>query len=378
MVAFLRLLTVLGLLLADGAHVAAQGSHGIPKRKEDWTEGESSFITSAYIVGFEDGSEEPSLFSDLPQYGLAATKRLSYNYTLFKGASFQLDAVDLDLHSTSAKNATVPSTSSDLNYLRDVADLLRRTASAKDTYAVHAQVKVDQIHAEGITGKGIRISIADTGVDIGGCFGKGCIVSYARDMVGDNYDGNNTPVPGPEPFGTCDGHGTHVTGIIGALPNPTGFIAATPDATVGMCRVFGCSGDVGADVPSQQRSLFVAVSRIVSAGVVCTVANGNSGSAGLFLAGTPANGKGVTAVCSVDSRPLTPYLGTGAFVSTSISTADQTLFVNTPGAFAFPNNITLQGWPVTPNVTPDGSYGAYNPLSDKAPADLIDEAVLVK
>ncbi|KAK1255727.1 hypothetical protein MKX07_007986 [Trichoderma sp. CBMAI-0711] len=426
MVAYLRLLPVLGLLLADDARVAAQGSHGIAHGKEDWTKGESSFIPGAYIVEFEDGHEEASLFSDLRRHGLAATKRLNLNYTLFRGASFQLDAVDLDPHSTSARIATVPSvkqvwpvqrykrpanttlssTSSATDHLPNVSNLLRRAASENDTYAVHAQVQVDRLHAEGITGKGIRISIIDTGVDfnhpaLGGCFGKGCVVSYGRDMVGDDYDGSNTPVPGPEPFSTCDGHGTHVTGIIGALPNPMGFVGAAPDATIGMYRVFGCSGDVGADVAiSAVNQAFedgadiitlslggasgwtedpfsVAVSRIVSAGVVCTVANGNSGSAGLFLAGTPANGKGVTAVSSVEST-LTPYLGTGAFVSTNNSTANQTLFVYTPGAFPFPNNITLQVWPVTPEVTTDGTYGACNPLSDKAPADLSDKVILVK
>ncbi|PTB70252.1 subtilisin-like protein [Trichoderma citrinoviride] len=426
MVAYLRLLPVLGLLLADGARVAAQGSHGIANGKEDWTKGESSIIPGAYIVEFEDGHEEASLFSDLQRHGFSATKRLNLNYTLFKGASFQLDSVDLDPHSTSAKIASVPSVkqawpvqrykrpinttlssiSSDSIHSRDVSTLLRRATSGNDTYAVHAQVQVDKLHAEGITGKGIRISIIDTGVDfnhpaLGGCFGEGCVVSFGRDLVGDDYDGTNTPVPGPEPYSTCDGHGTHVTGIIGALPNPMGFIGAAPNATIGMYRVFGCSGDLGADVAIAavnqafedgtdiitlslggssgwtEDSFSVAVSRVVDAGVVCTVANGNSGSAGLFVAGTPANGKGVTAVSSVEST-WTPFLGTGAFVSTDNSTTNQTLFVYTPGAYPFPSNITLQVWPVTPDVTTDGTYGACNLLSDKAPADLSDKVVLVK
>lgn len=336
-----------------------------------------------------------------------------------------MNAIDLDPLSTSNKIASVPSVkqvwpvqrykrpanttissiSSDSSHLSDASDLLRRATSGKDSYAPHVAVQVDKLHAEGITGKGIKIGIIDTGVDfnhpaLGGCFGKGCVVSYGKDLVGDNYDGSNTPVPGPEPYSTCDGHGTHVTGIIGALPNPMGFIGAAPGATIGMYRVFGCSGDLGADVALAavneayedgsdiislslggasgwtEDSFSVAVSRIVSAGVVCTVANGNSGSAGLFLAGTPANGKGVTAVSSVEST-LTPFLGTGAFVGTDKSTANQEVFVYTPGAFPFPN-ITLQVWPVTPNVTTDGTYGTCNPLNDNAPADLSDKIVLVQ
>ncbi|KAL7928967.1 subtilisin-like protein [Trichoderma chlorosporum] len=424
MVAYLRLLPFLGLLLADGTSADAQSLDGVANGRQDWTKGESSFIPGAYIVEYEDGHEEDSLFSDLQRHGIPATKRMNLNYTLFKGASFQLNAVDLDPSSAAAKIVSVPSVkqvwpvqlykrpantsissiSSDSSHLKEASNLLRRATSAKDTYAPHVAVQVDRLHNEGITGKGVRISIIDTGVDynhpaLGACFGEGCVVSYGMDLVGDDYDGSNTPVPGPKPFSTCDGHGTHVTGIIGALPNPMGFTGAAPGATIGMYRVFGCSGDVGADVAIAavnqayedgadiitlslggssgwtEDSFSVAVSRVVSAGVVATVANGNSGSAGLFTAGTPANGKGVTAVSSVEST-WTPFLGTAGYVSTSNSTANQTLFVYTPGAYPFPN-ITLPVFAVTPEFTTDGSYGACNPLNDKAPADLSDKVVLL-
>ncbi|KAL7948049.1 subtilisin-like protein [Trichoderma barbatum] len=425
MVAYLRLLPLLGLLLTDGASAAAQSPHGIVNGKEDWTKGESSFIPGAYLVEFEDGHEEASLFNDLHRHGIPATRRMNLNYTLFKGASFQLDAVDLDPRSTVSKiisvpsvkqvwpvqrykrpvNSTISSISNDSSHLRDASELVRRATSKIDAYGPHVAVQADKLHAEGITGKGIRISIIDTGVDfnhpaLGGCFGKGCVVSYGKDMVGDDYNGDNTPVPGPEPYSTCDGHGTHVTGIIGALPNPMGFTGAAPGATIGMYRVFGCRGDVGADVAIAavneayedgadiisislggssgwtEDSFAVAVSRVVDAGVVCSVANGNAGSAGLFVAGTPAEGRGVTAVSSVEST-LTPFLGTLGYASTDKSTTNQTRFVYTIGAFPFPN-ITLPLWAVTPDVTTDGTYSACNPLNDKAPADLSDKVVLVR
>ncbi|KAH6607079.1 Subtilisin like protease [Trichoderma cornu-damae] len=387
--------------------------------------GDSPLIPGAYIIEYEDDHEEAALFDHLRQNGLPATKRLDLNYTLFKGASFQLNAIDLDPDSTSAKiasapavkrvwpvqryqrpaNTTLGSASSDSSRLSDASDLVRRETSTQDGYGPHVQVQIDKLHAEGITGKGVRIGIIDSGVDfnhpaLGGCFGEGCVVSYGMDLVGDGYNGGNTPVPGPKPFSTCDGHGTHVTGIIGARANPMGFIGAAPGATIGMYRVFGCSGDLGADVaiaaanqafedgsdiislslgkPSgwTEDPFSVVLSRIVDAGVICTVASGNSGSGGLFIAGSPANGKGVTAVASVEST-LTPSLGTGAFVSTDKSTANQTVFVYTPGIFEFPN-ITLQVWAVTPDFTTDGTYGACNPLNANAPADLSDKVVLVK
>ncbi|KAM0265373.1 hypothetical protein ACHAQJ_000215 [Trichoderma viride] len=426
MVAYLRWLPFLGLLLADGTRVAAQGAQGVANGQKTWTRAdEYSFAPGAYIVEYEDDQDEVTLFSNLHQHGFSATKRLSLNYTLFRGASFQLDAIDLDPISMSAKIASVPavkqvwpvrllkrpnnttisSVGSGASHLNNVSNHARRATSGKDTYSPHVAVQVDKLHNEGITGKGVKIGIVDTGVDfnhpaLGACFGKGCVVSYGADLAGDAYDGTNTPVPGPEPYSSCQPHGTHVTGIIGALPNPMGFIGAAPGALIGMYRVFGCTGDVGTDVAiagvSQafedgsdvislsfggdsgwtEDAFAVVVSRIVAAGVPCAVANGNSGSAGLFVAGTPANGKGVTAVSSVEST-LTPFYGTAGYASPDNSTDNRTPFVYASESFPFPN-ITLQMWAVTPNVTVDGTYAACSPLNDNAPADLSDKVVLVE
>ncbi len=55
---------------------------------------------------------------------------------------------------------------------------------------------------------------------LGGGFGKGYKVVTGYDLVGDQYNGDNTPVPDPDPLDACgagsgaSGHGTHVSGII--------------------------------------------------------------------------------------------------------------------------------------------------------------------
>lgn len=46
----------------------------------------------------------------------------------------------------------------------------------------------------------------------------------------------------------CNEHGTHVSGIVGALPNSYGFTGVAPEATLAMYRVFGCTGSAGDDV----------------------------------------------------------------------------------------------------------------------------------
>lgn len=83
------------------------------------------------------------------------------------------------------------------------ANALIKRQSNNDTFSPHLMTQVDKLRAKGIIGKGIKIGVIDTGIDythpaLGGCFGPGCLVSYGYDIVGDNYDGFNTPVPDAE------------------------------------------------------------------------------------------------------------------------------------------------------------------------------------
>ncbi|KAI8055188.1 peptidase S8/S53 domain-containing protein, partial [Syncephalis plumigaleata] len=94
-------------------------------------------------------------------------------------------------------------------------------------------------------GTGYKIGIIDSGVDylhpdLGGCFGAGCKIAYGYDFVGDAYTGMNEPRPDADPMDECNGHGTHVAGIIGASSSIAPGVA--PGATLGAYRVFGCQG----------------------------------------------------------------------------------------------------------------------------------------
>src|SRR5437588_11056 len=76
--------------------------------------------------------------------------------------------------------------------------------------------------------------------DLGGCFGPSCRVFTGWDFVGDDYDAGGkgpalVPHPGPDPK-DCQGHGTHVSGIVGARGLVTGV---APDVRFGAYRVFG-------------------------------------------------------------------------------------------------------------------------------------------
>jgi subtilisin family serine protease len=69
----------------------------------------------------------------------------------------------------------------------------------------------------GSTGAGVTIGIIDTGVDylhmdFGGQAFPNAKVVGGYDFAGDDYNGQNTPVPDPDPM-DAHGHGTHVAGI---------------------------------------------------------------------------------------------------------------------------------------------------------------------
>lgn len=214
-----------------------------------------------------------------------------------------------------------------------------KVVTIKGTSDVNSQLKqtgVDKLHSKGYKGKGVKIGIVDTGVDyrhpaLGGGFGKGFKIAGGRDLVGDAYTGENTPVPDKDPLVDClsGGHGTHVAGIIGAQdPKNVGYgiVGVAPEAQLYMYRVFGCDGGVadeiiidafiaavedGVDVISMSIGRIQAweaaspyadiFASIKAAGVGMVVAAGNSGTGGPYLASWPALDPSIISVGSVDN-----------------------------------------------------------------------------
>ncbi len=197
-----------------------------------------------------------------------------------------------------------------------------------------AMTGADVVQSElGYTGTGIKVAVMDTGVDydhpdLGGCFGTGCRVATGYDFVGDAYNAdpnspsyNPVPVPDPNPD-DCNGHGTHVAGIVGANGGVKGV---APEVTFGSYRVFGCEGSTTDDVmlAAMERILADGMDvlnmsigsafawpqsptaegsdRLVNKGIVVVASIGNSGPNGLYSAGAPGVGKKVIGVASFDN-----------------------------------------------------------------------------
>ncbi|EJD37123.1 subtilisin-like protein [Auricularia subglabra TFB-10046 SS5] len=246
----------------------------------------------------------------------------------------------------------------------------------------------------------------DTGVDythpsLGGGFGPGFKVAGGYDLVGDAYiPGLVDPVPDDDPMDQCQGHGTHVAGIVGAAPgNEMNITGVAPDAALYAYRVIGCVGGVGEDVlidallrahadgmdvitmsiggasawPDDPVS--VVASRVAEQGTVVTMSGGNDGDYGPFFFGAPANGKDVIAVASVNN----------------LARMYQTMTTNVEHA-PIPYKISdpledLDGWPVDVPETPFPVYAltadpmynatACEPLGDDVP-DLTGYAVVFR
>ncbi|GAA1373684.1 S8 family serine peptidase [Luteococcus sanguinis] len=198
----------------------------------------------------------------------------------------------------------------------------------------------------GYTGKGIKVGVIDSGIDIdhpdlGGTGTSGTTafpnakVAGGYDFVGDAYDAETNPVPVPDPIpDDCGGHGTHVSGIIAGQGDPAknGVRGVAPDATLYGYRVFGCEGSVDTEIIMQalqkagddrvdvvNMSLgasfmswpnypdAVASDNLAARGTIVVASAGNEGEYGGMAVGSPSVGSKTISVGSVDNTMNTAW-----------------------------------------------------------------------
>ncbi|KAJ1988653.1 hypothetical protein H4R33_002350 [Dimargaris cristalligena] len=223
--------------------------------------------------------------------------------------------------------------------------------------------------AYGLTGAGVKVGIIDSGIDythpaFGNCFNTtSCKVRYGYDLVGDAFTGYNTPQPKANPLDTCNGHGTHVAGIIAG--NSGNFKGVAPGATLGVYRAMGCSTTTNSAIlikalqmayvdgmkvinisiaaPSGFNSDIDAFCSdyMTAMGVAIIAAAGNEGQRSFWMTGSPATGRLVFTVGSMEPPTVYGY-GLTFTNPTGVSPHIRSSTQGISKSFAFTNLAVLQ------------------------------------
>lgn len=275
--------------------------------------------------------EQANFRAEAERAGLEYVERNAFD-TLWNGLSIEIPPSDLAALSRipGVKNL-YPITTLSPPETQPVMDLRLATGLA--------MTGADIVQSElGLTGDGIRVGVIDSGIDythpdFGGHpdieFPTDRVVT-GFDFVGDHFDSsdpeNNTPKPNPDPM-DCDGHGTVVSGVIGAeAAEPSGVTGVAPGVTFGAYKVFGCEPtpipsdimlqalemilvdemdvvnlSVGVNSIWPQAPITRAFDRLVNQGVVVVAAVGNSGHLGLYTTAAPAVSQKAIGVASVEN-----------------------------------------------------------------------------
>ncbi|KAJ3110895.1 hypothetical protein HDU96_006172 [Phlyctochytrium bullatum] len=304
---------ILGKLLAIAAVIAGAAA-GPPKIRGT---GNPNKINNAYAIEFAAGVDSVAAVTSFLKFQkiVDVEVRTVINNKWFNGVSITINQ-DRDQDVV----ASIPQAKDIVHVHRIQRPRPVSVGTVEDLKfapeGIHTITGVNDARAKlGLTGKGVKVAIIDTGVAydhaaLGGGFGPGYKVSFGYDV--------SFPIP-LDPL--HDGsHGTHVAGIVGAdarnisnadWASDIPFTGVAPGATLGAYRVFGCvadstSSDVmakaiymaakdGADVinlsigggPAFSDGLdAVAAERVGADGHFVFGSNGNDGATGIFAGGS--------------------------------------------------------------------------------------------
>jgi len=243
--------------------------------------------------------------SEKPSYKITRSYKTTYNGVALTLAANQVEAL--------MKSEVVQSVNKSITFTVEPPSIAQEESNNASTQAASVPfVGVDKLHAEGITGKGVKVGIIDTGVDynhpdLKDAFKGGYdFVDNDNDPMETTYADWKKSVD-PEfnsgiPYYTE--HGTHVSGIIvGQAKNDSevSVKGVAPDADLYVYRVLGPYGSgssedvmagidravadgmdvinisLGAGVNNPYYPTSTAVNYAVLSGVTAVVAAGNSG-----------------------------------------------------------------------------------------------------
>ncbi|KAL7754195.1 hypothetical protein RI367_000176 [Sorochytrium milnesiophthora] len=358
------------LLLIAAMLWSTQG--GLIKRGTTTTTDQRTVRSNFYVVEFErpppaqrrsgkDGGDHAAFVSAARSAGVNMTVQFEY-LAVMHGVSVRLNN-DHDVDRLAAL-PNVKSVYPVYTYRRPPdAAVTKHQATAKLLPGVDANTKpflasahnltgvVQVAESLNVTGAGVKVGVIDSGIDFlhpafatdgraGTCTkfkGKGCRVQYGFDLAGTADDWRmDAPFAEPRVEGPmdCEGHGTHVAGIIGGLDDRIRGVA--PGVTFGAYRVFGCKGTTSSDriIKAMELAYLDGMSvvnlslgglstydddptatvatRLAELGMIVVGAMGNDGPKGLWQTASPASARKAFGVCSFDNVvPADGYLTVG-------------------------------------------------------------------
>ncbi|MEU6183666.1 type VII secretion-associated serine protease mycosin [Streptomyces coeruleorubidus] len=214
------------------------------------------------------------------------------------------------------------------------------------------RVLLDELWSQS-TGKGMRVAVIDTGVDVTNPQLTDAVdVKSGRNFLPKNLkDDDGNPIERGKENGTTDtvGHGTKVAGIIAARPvKGTGFVGLAPDATIIPIQQNDAEGNgdvgtltdairyavqAGADVinisqdttkPMTSTSdLKLAIDQALNEKIVVVASAGNDGLGGNVKETYPASYEGVLAVAASDrNNERAAFSQSGEFVDVAAPGVD--------------------------------------------------------
>ncbi|TMQ73318.1 MAG: peptidase S8 [Candidatus Eisenbacteria bacterium] len=334
---FVRALGLIAIIIATTAGVA-RSQDSVDLSQSDGAiataDGKQIWFVELLNPPTTDGGDLGTILTEQSTFRTSATQAgVRYNekyafQNLWNGLSIAVDPKDLGkLRRMSSIGALYPVTT--ITLPND--DTVNEPELATALKMTGADVAHSQL---GLTGAGVKVGIIDTGQDydhpdLGGdgvqrtnshVFPTARAVT-GYDFVGDAWAPGGTPVPDAYPD-DCNGHGTHVSGIVGANG---AVVGVAPGVTFGVYKVFGCGTSTASDVmiAAMERALAdgmqvinmsigaamqwpsyptaAATKRLVDHGVVVVCSAGNDQNIGLYASAAPAVGEKAISVASFDN-----------------------------------------------------------------------------
>jgi subtilisin family serine protease len=165
------------------------------------------------IVGFDpaSGADELALVQ-------AVGGRVTHEYRYIPAVAATIPA---DRHSALASSPGVA-------YVTDDHELYLLGGRRQTIDYGVAKVEAPAAWKLGFRGRGVKVGIFDSGIDLQH---PDLRVAGGINLLGDEHG-----------LDDCNGHGTHVAGIVGALDNGKGTVGVAPEASLYAMRFFDCEG----------------------------------------------------------------------------------------------------------------------------------------